>query len=140
MPEEMVIAAFPREAGPRVLATLAGVAGVAPLWWGDDGFEVTVVAPRQALEAGWLGSIPGARVEAGWALLTCITPLPWDVVGFLAGVTARLAQAGITCGALSAYSRDHLLVPWARREEALRLLMRGDGPGSEPGEPRTEPR
>lgn len=125
-PAEIAIAAFPQEAGPRVLAALASGDVARPVWWADDGFEVTVVAPREVLEAEDLGSIPGTRVERGWALVTCLTPLPWDVVGFLAEVTARLARAGITCGALSAYSRDHLLVPWSRREEVLSLLARGD--------------
>lgn len=129
-PREMAVARFPREAAPAVLAALRPGADACPLWWGDDGFEVTVVAPLEALRGSALEAVPGARVEAGWALLTCLTPLPWDVVGFLAEVTARLAAAGITCGALSAFSRDHLLVPWSRREEALGLLA---GPGGRAG-------
>jgi hypothetical protein len=121
--------AFPREQGHRVLRALAACAGTVPLWWGDDGFEVTVVAPREVLEQGNLGGIPGSRIEADWALVTCLTRLPWDVVGFLAGVTARLTDAGITCGALSAYSRDHLLVPWQRREQVMELLALQGFPG-----------
>ena len=128
-PVEVAIAAFPREQGHRVLRAVAACAGAVPLWWGDDGFEVTVVAPREVLERGDLGGIPGSRIEAGWALITCLTPLPWDVVGFLAGVTARLAGEGITCGAFSAYSRDHLLVPWQRRERVMQLLACRGSPG-----------
>jgi uncharacterized protein len=48
--------------------------------------------------------------------------LGWDVVGFLALVTRILAEAGVSCGALSAFSRDHLLVRQDDLPKALRAL------------------
>jgi hypothetical protein len=44
-------------------------------------------------------------------------------VGFLAAVTARLADAGIAVNAVSAFYHDHLFVPESRAEEAFGLLQ-----------------
>jgi hypothetical protein len=44
-----------------------------------------------------------------------------DAVGFLAAITARLAEAGISVNAVSAFYLDHLFVPEQRAEEAPRL-------------------
>jgi len=63
-----------------------------------------------------------ARAEGGWRLVTLDLELPWDVVGYLARVTAILAAAGIPVGALSAFSRDHLLVKQDDLGHALRVL------------------
>jgi hypothetical protein len=63
-----------------------------------------------------------ARVEAGFRLLTFDIELDWKLVGFLARVTQILADAGISCGALSAFSRDHLLVRQDDLGKALRVL------------------
>ncbi len=41
-----------------------------------------------------------------------------DVVGFLAAVTAALADAGIGANAVSAFFHDHLFVPLDRAEAA----------------------
>jgi hypothetical protein len=48
--------------------------------------------------------------------------LAWDVVGFLARVTSILAGAGVSVGALTAYSRDHLLIKQQDLGAALRAL------------------
>ena len=45
-----------------------------------------------------------------------------EATGFLASITGRLAQAGISVNAVSAFYHDHLFVPEHRAEEALRLL------------------
>ena len=45
-----------------------------------------------------------------------------DAVGFLAAVATRLAKAGISVNAVSAYYHDHLFVPRERAEEAMLLL------------------
>jgi hypothetical protein len=45
-----------------------------------------------------------------------------EAVGFLAAVTARLAEAGISVNAVSAFHHDHLFVPAHRTDEALALL------------------
>ncbi|TPQ41270.1 ribonuclease H [Bradyrhizobium guangdongense] len=45
-----------------------------------------------------------------------------DAVGFLAAVTARLADAGISVNAVSAFHHDHLFVPVEKADEALALL------------------
>ena len=63
-----------------------------------------------------------ARVEGGFRLLTFDIELDWTVVGFLAQVARILSEAGISCGAISAFSRDHLLVKQDDLGKALRVL------------------
>jgi uncharacterized protein len=65
-----------------------------------------------------------ARVETGFRLVTLGVELGWDVVGFLAHVTAILAEASVPVGALSAFSRDHLLIKQEDLGTALRVLGR----------------
>lgn len=63
-----------------------------------------------------------ARVETGFRLLTFNVELPWTVVGYLARVTEILAGAGVSVGALSSFSRDHLLIKQDELAKALRVL------------------
>ena len=63
-----------------------------------------------------------AKVEGGFRLVTLDIELPWNVVGFLARVTGLLAAAGVSVGALSAFSRDHLLIKQDDLGKALRVL------------------
>jgi len=63
-----------------------------------------------------------ARVEAGFRLVTLDVELPWNVVGYLARVAEILAAEGVSVGALSAYTRDHLLIRQADLARALRAL------------------
>ncbi|HST53579.1 MAG TPA: ACT domain-containing protein [Pyrinomonadaceae bacterium] len=63
-----------------------------------------------------------AKVEGGFRLLTLDIELSWNVVGFLARVTEILAGEGISVGALSAFSRDHLLIKQDDLGKALRVL------------------
>ena len=67
-------------------------------------------------------AVRDARVEGDFRLLTLDLVLDWKVVGFLAHVTRILADAGVSCGALSAFSRDHLLVKQDDLPTALRAL------------------
>ncbi|HYH86850.1 MAG TPA: ACT domain-containing protein [Pyrinomonadaceae bacterium] len=63
-----------------------------------------------------------AKVEGGFRLVTLDVELPWNVVGFLARVTEILASAGVSVGALSSFSRDHLLIKQDDLGTALRVL------------------
>jgi len=44
-------------------------------------------------------------------------------VGFLAAVTSRLTEAGISVNAISAFYHDHLFVPADRADEAMAILQ-----------------
>jgi hypothetical protein len=86
-----------------------------------DPFEVTLLIE----ESDWRAMRHAARdakTEAGFRLVTLDVELGWDVVGFLARVTGILAAAGVPVGALSAFSRDHLLIKQADLGTALRVL------------------
>lgn len=63
-----------------------------------------------------------ARIERGFRMLTFDMELPWNVVGYLAQVTEILAAAQISVGALSSFSRDHLLIKQEDLGNALRVL------------------
>ena len=63
-----------------------------------------------------------AKVEGGYRLVTLDIELPWNVVGYLAQVTNILAAAGLSVGALSSFSRDHLLIKQNDLGSALRVL------------------
>ena len=46
-----------------------------------------------------------------------------DAVGFLARITARLAELGMGVNPVSGFYHDHLFVPVDRADEALQALM-----------------
>jgi uncharacterized protein len=86
-----------------------------------DAREVTLLVE----EADWRAmrhAARDARTEGGFRLVTLDIELQWDVVGYLARVTEILAAAGLSVGALSAFSRDHLLVKQDDLAAALRAL------------------
>jgi hypothetical protein len=86
-----------------------------------DPFEVTLLLD----ESDWRSMRHAARdakVEGGFRLVTLDVELGWDVVGFIARVTAILAEAGVAVGALSSFSRDHLLIKQEDLGTALRAL------------------
>src|ERR671926_501290 len=74
-----------------------------------DPFEVTLLLEEDDWRA-MRNAARDARVEVGFRLVTLDVELEWNVVGFLARVTEILAKEGIAVGALSAFSRDHLLI------------------------------
>lgn len=86
-----------------------------------DPYEVTLLLE----EDDWRSMRHAARdakVESGFRLVTFDIELPWNVVGFLARVTEILAGAGVSVGALSSFSRDHLLIRQDDLGTALRVL------------------
>ncbi|MGA9996907.1 MAG: ACT domain-containing protein [Pyrinomonadaceae bacterium] len=95
--------------------------GSAPFMLLRDEFEVTLLLD----ETDWQTmrhAARDARVEGGFRLVTFNIELGWNVVGFLARVTEILAAEGIAIGALTAFSRDHLLIKQDDLGKALRIL------------------
>ena len=66
--------------------------------------------------------IQNAKIESGFRLLTFDIVLDFNVVGFLAEITRILAEAEISIIALSAFSRDHILVKQENLAKALKVL------------------
>jgi hypothetical protein len=56
-------------------------------------------------------------------LITLTVHSSLEAVGFLAAITGRLAEAGISVNAVSAFYHDHLFVPDHRADDALQLLQ-----------------
>ena len=86
-----------------------------------DGREVTMLCEEEDWRA-MRHAARDAKVEGDFRLVTFDIELAWDVVGFLARVAEILAAAGVAVGALSAFSRDHLLVKQADLARALLAL------------------
>jgi hypothetical protein len=78
---------------------------------------ITFVVRREEAESAALPHQFASR------LITLTVHSSLEAVGFLATVTARLAEAGISVNAVSAFYHDHLFVPEHRANEALRLLQ-----------------
>jgi len=45
-----------------------------------------------------------------------------NAVGFLASITKKLAEKGISVNAISAFYHDHLFVPYEKRIEVIKAL------------------
>ena len=64
------------------------------------------------------------REEGPYRLITFDIVLDLSIVGFLAEVSARLAEAGVSIYALSTFLRDHILVKGEDAEVAEEVLTR----------------
>ncbi|WP_407118939.1 ACT domain-containing protein [Bradyrhizobium sp. LMG 9283] len=92
-------------------------AAICPLLAFREREGTTLVTRREEAEAA------GLRYEFASRLITLTVHSALDAIGFLAAITARLAGAGISVNAVSAFYHDHLFVPADRADEALVLLQ-----------------
>ena len=86
-----------------------------------DKWEVTLLLDEIDLEV-LLPGLSNAKIERGYRLLTFDLVLDVNVVGFMAEVSRILAEARIPIMALSAFSRDHLLIKQQDLGKALKTL------------------
>lgn len=86
-----------------------------------DKWEVTLLLDEADFGA-IRRAVRDAKIESGFRLLSFDIELDWSVVGFFAEISKILAEAGIAIGAISAFSRDHLLVKQADLPKALKAL------------------
>jgi hypothetical protein len=94
--------------------------------------EVTVVCPESLAEdEAW--SRAAEQVDIGWQRVTFPGPLPWEQVGFLADVAARLADAHIPFTSMSGFTTDHVLIRAAQADLAVDVLSGGEPPPQRPG-------
>ena len=91
-------------------------AAVNPLLTFREQEGTTLAILREEAEAS------GLRHAFASRLITLTVHSALDAVGFLAAVTARLADAGISVNAVSAFHHDHLFVPADRADEAMAVL------------------
>lgn len=93
----------------------------APFMIFRDRFEVTLLLDE--VDYGTIRhATRDARVQGGFRLLTFDVVMDFTVVGFMAEVSRILADAGISIVALSAFSRDHILVSQGDLASALKAL------------------
>jgi hypothetical protein len=115
----------------RVLEVLEGEYAIArlhpdavlPSWAGHAPFisvtrtvrELSIVAPAAAVPA----DIEAAR---GWRCLALEGPIPFEVTGVAASLTAPLAAAAISVFLVSTFETDYLLVRSNSFEQSLEVL------------------
>ncbi|MFQ3568113.1 MAG: ACT domain-containing protein [Aggregatilineales bacterium] len=87
-----------------------------------DKDEVTLVLQRADLD-DYTRRLPDHRVSShAYRLITIDLPLDPSLIGLFAAISQQLAAARIPILALSAFSRDHILVPAAQIDAALEAL------------------
>ena len=59
-----------------------------------------------------------------FALITLSVESDLMAIGFLAKITEALAKEKISVNAFSAYHHDHIFVPFERKDDAMKALMR----------------
>ena len=69
-------------------------------------------------------SLTESKISGPFALITLNVYSDLMAVGFLAKIAEALAKEKISVNAFSAYHHDHLLIPYERKEDALKTLQK----------------
>ncbi len=77
--------------------------------------ELSIVAAEALVPAEVKG-------ERGWAAMRVVGQLDFSTVGVLAKLTGALAEAGISCFAISTYDTDYLLLKHQEADRAAEAL------------------
>lgn len=81
----------------------------------DEG--ITLVLTRECADANHI------LYSSVFRMITLSVHSSLDAVGFLAAITSRLADHGISVNPISAYYHDHLFIPASRVHEVEALLQ-----------------
>lgn len=93
----------------------------APFMIFRDKFETTLLLDEIDFQT-IRHAVRDAKLERNFRLLTFDIELDFSVVGFLAEITRILATENVSIVALSAFSRDHLLIKQDDLAKALKVL------------------
>lgn len=77
---------------------------------------ITVIIERKTANKNKL------KYSGVWALITLNVHSEISAVGFLARITKKLAENGISVNVVSAYYHDHLFVPFGKAKKAVQFL------------------
>jgi hypothetical protein len=77
--------------------------------------ELSLVVPEEKVLKDW-------KCEPGWRALKVQGPLDFSLTGILAGISAALAEAGISIFAISTFDTDYILVRVADLDKAIQVL------------------
>lgn len=121
-PETFTLISLPRENWLKLLENPELSPRMsAPFMIFSDKWEVTLLLDEIDF-AAVRDSISAGKVEGGFRLLSFDIELDFSVVGFLAEVTRILAEMNISIVALSAFTRDHILIKQNDLSKALKVL------------------
>lgn len=84
-------------------------------WFREPEGITLILEKRAAIAAGLETAFPSRMIT-----LTVHSSL--EAVGFLAIITEKLAAAGISINAISAYYHDHLFVPVEKADQTMKIL------------------
>lgn len=93
----------------------------APFMIFKDKWEITLVIDETDFQT-CRHAIRDAKIESGFRLVSFDLEMDFSIVGYFAEITKILAQANIPILALSAFSRDHLLIKQDNLAKALKVL------------------
>lgn len=93
----------------------------APFMIFKDKFEITMMLDSVDYQT-CRHAVRDAKIEGNWRLLTFDLVMDFNVIGFLAEVSRILADANVSIMALSAFSRDHILIKQNDLAKALIVL------------------
>lgn len=120
-PDDYAVVSIPRSEEAEVRRLLCSLEPFSSVTF--DTAEVSVVLRVEdwrRLKRHFIGCVE----EGPYRLITFDIVLDLSVVGFLAAVSERLAEAGISIYALSTFLRDHILVRKEDADRATETLQR----------------
>jgi hypothetical protein len=94
--------------------------------WATEGevFSITRTADELSVVCSQDSVPDGIRYERDWRCLRVAGSMPFSIIGVVAGLTAALAEAGISVFVVSTFDTDYLLVKQKDLENALEVLRR----------------
>jgi len=122
-PDDYIVVSIPRKEEAEARCLLCSLEPFSSVTF--DTAEVSVVLRAERWE-GLRERLSGFVEEGPYRLVTFDIVLDLSVVGFLAAISDRLAEADISIYALSTFLRDHILVKKEdadRAEETLQHLI-----------------
>lgn len=102
--------------GEYIFAVVEKVDDLNPMMVFEEEEGATVILTKQEADSHQV------HYDASWKLITLTIHSDLQAVGLLAAICTKLAEAGISVNAVSAFYHDHLFVLPERAEEALVLL------------------
>jgi hypothetical protein len=116
--------------GPLELTVLAGLYAVSrlgaddpiPEWATGQFLSITRTREELSIVSDEATVPPGIRTERSWRCLQLRGPIPFEVTGVAASLTAALADAGISLFLLATFDTDYVLVHSVDLERSLTAL------------------